>query len=116
MRDDFPVDDILAALSDPVRRRMLDLIADRGEATATMLATAVDITRQGVTKHLMVLERAELVVSRRAGREVLYRIRPEHLAATAHWLDGLSDRWGHRLAAIKRIAESNERAPGSELT
>ena len=75
MRNDLPVDDILAALSDPVRRRMLDLIADRGEATATMLAKAVDITRQGVTKHLMVLERAELVVWRKAGREVLPAIK-----------------------------------------
>jgi DNA-binding transcriptional ArsR family regulator len=116
MRNDLPVDDILAALADPVRRRMLDLIADRGEATATMLAAAVDISRQGVTKHLLVLERAELVVSRRAGREVLYRIRPEHLAATAQWLDGLSDRWGHRLAAIKQIAEANEPQTGSKTT
>ena len=107
MTGPVPFDDILAALAEPVRRQMLDAIADRGEVTATVLAQSFDISRQGVMKHLAVLERAELVTSRRVGREVLYRIRPEHLTETARWLAGLADRWGQRLEMIKRIAEAS---------
>jgi hypothetical protein len=46
-----------------------------------------------------------LVESRRAGREVLYTVRPEQLDATARWMAGPASRWDERLAAIKRMAE-----------
>ena len=105
MTKPVPFDEILAALAEPVRRRILDAIADRGEVTATVLTQSFDISRQGIMKHLAVLERAELVTSRRAGREVLYRIAPDHLGETARWLGGLADRWGHRLEMIRKIAE-----------
>ena len=107
MTQNVPFDDILAALSEPVRRQLLDAIANRGEVTATVLAMSFDISRQGIMKHLAVLERAGLVTSRRIGREVLYRIRPEYLTETAKWLAGLADRWGQRLEMIRKIAEES---------
>ena len=56
-------------------------------------------------KHLAVLDRAGLVTSRRAGREVRYKVRTEQLDATARWMAGLASQWDARLAGIKRIAE-----------
>jgi DNA-binding transcriptional ArsR family regulator len=100
------IDDVLAAMSDPTRRHLLDLIAARGYATATILAESTEISRQGVMKHLGVLERAGLVASRREGREVHYYIRPDRLSATARWMDNLVRQWDRRLAIIKHIAES----------
>jgi DNA-binding transcriptional ArsR family regulator len=100
------VDDVLAAMSDPRRRNLLDLIAARGYATATILTESTDISRQGVMKHLGVLERAGLVSSRREGREVHYFIRADRLSQTARWMDNLVRQWDRRLAIIKHIAES----------
>ena len=84
---------------------MLNLVAERGEGTATSLAGELPVSRVAVIKHLAVLDRAGLVVGRRAGREVRYTVRPEQLDATARWMAGLASQWDARLDAIKRIAE-----------
>ncbi|MBA2447216.1 MAG: helix-turn-helix transcriptional regulator [Chloroflexi bacterium] len=100
------VDDVLAALADPTRRRLLDALAARGEATATTLARDLPVTRQAVVKHLAVLGRAHLVAGRRSGREVRYAVRPERVDATARWMARVAAELDARLATIKRIAEA----------
>jgi DNA-binding transcriptional ArsR family regulator len=101
-----PAEEVLAALADPTRRRILDLLAARGEATATVLAAELPVTRQGVVKHLAALDRAGLVAGHRQGREMRYRLRPERLSATARWMDQVAAGWDARLAAIKHLAEA----------
>jgi DNA-binding transcriptional ArsR family regulator len=59
--------EVLVALADPTRRRILDIVAARGEATATVLADEVPISRQAIVKHLAVLERAGLDDASRGG-------------------------------------------------
>ena len=59
------VDELWAAVGDPTRRRVLDVLLDRGEATATVVAGELPVTRQAVAKHLAVLDRAGLVEGRR---------------------------------------------------
>ncbi|SDE52049.1 ArsR/SmtB family transcription factor [Glycomyces harbinensis] len=103
---DASTDGVLAALADPTRRRLLDLLADGGEATATALAERLPVSRQAVVKHLAVLAAAGLVVGGRVGREVRYSVRPEALNATAQWMAALASDWDRRLAAVKRAAEA----------
>ncbi|MEV4612691.1 metalloregulator ArsR/SmtB family transcription factor [Kitasatospora sp. NPDC049258] len=103
------VDGVLAALADPTRRQLLDLLADRGEATATALAEQLPVTRQAVVKHLAVLDAAGLVTGGRVGREVRYAVRPAALDSTARWMAGLAADWDRRLATIKSLAEAAER-------
>jgi DNA-binding transcriptional ArsR family regulator len=97
---------LLEAVADTSRRRVLDLILAHGEVTPTALAAELPFTRQAVTKHLTVLDRAGLVESARHGREIHYWVRPEHLDRVARAMIKLAARWDARLAAIKRIAES----------
>lgn len=99
------LDAVLVALAEPTRRQLLDLLADRGEASASTLAGALPVTRQAIVKHLAVLDDAGLVSGRRVGREVLYRTRPERLAEAARDLSELATAWESRLATIKRLAE-----------
>jgi ArsR family transcriptional regulator, cadmium/lead-responsive transcriptional repressor len=99
------VDELWAAVADPTRRRLLDLLLTHGEATATALAAELPVTRQAVAKHLAVLDRAGLVEGRREGREVRYAVRPERLDAATRWLARVAAQWDERLAAIKRLAE-----------
>ncbi|GAA4469184.1 ArsR/SmtB family transcription factor [Phytohabitans houttuyneae] len=103
------VDSVLAALADPTRRQLLDLLAAHGEATATALAERLPVSRQAVVKHLAVLDAAGLVSGARVGREVRYAVRPDALNATARWMTALATEWDRRLAAIKRFAETAER-------
>ena len=100
--------EIFASLADPTRWRVLSLLAERGEATATTLAGDLPVSRVAVIKHLAVLDRAGLVEARRKGREVRYTVRPDTLTATARQLGAIAGEWDARLAAIKRLAEEGE--------
>lgn len=99
------VDEVLVALADPTRRQVLDALGSRGEATATVLAAALPVSRQAVVKHLAVLDAAGLVVGRRVGREVRYAVRSQPLDMTARWMAGVAASWERKLEAIKRVAE-----------
>lgn len=102
--------DVFAALADPTRWQVLDLLAARGSASATTLAAELPVSRVAVVKHLGVLDRAGLVVGERRGREVRFTVRPERLDETATWLAGLAAAWDARLDALKRLAETAEDA------
>ncbi len=103
-------DKLWAAIADPSRRRVLDLLVRGGEATASALAAEVPFTRQAVIKHLAVLEQAALVTRRRVGREVLFRVDPDRLDEAALVLARVAQEWERRLVAIKAIAEAAYRA------
>ncbi|WP_328451806.1 MULTISPECIES: ArsR/SmtB family transcription factor [unclassified Amycolatopsis] len=101
-------EDVFSALADPTRRRLLELLSQRGDATATELASDLPVSRQAVVKHLVVLDGAGLVTGRRDGRERRYQVRPDALAATARWMNQVAAQWSSRLTAIKRLAEQAE--------
>ncbi len=103
-------DRLWAALGDPTRLRLLDLILEHGETTASALARELPITRQGIAKHLVVLERADLVRARRAGRETRFTVRDDRLAQAQRQMVQVASRWDNRLATIKRIAEAAHKA------
>lgn len=83
---DQSIDDIFKALADPGRRRLLDSLNARNGQNLNDLCAVMDMTRQSVTKHLEILEAANLVVVRRQGRERLHFLN----AAPIH---DVADRW-----------------------
>jgi DNA-binding transcriptional ArsR family regulator len=90
-----------AAIADPIRRRVLELVRD-DELPAGRLADEFDVSRPAVSRHLRVLREAGLVRERRAGRLRLYRADPAPLAELRSWLDAY---WAGRLEALKTLAE-----------
>ena len=107
--EDEEADRLWEALGDPMRRRLVDLLLEGGEATASRLATSLPITRQGVAKHLAVLERCELVSARRTGREVRFAVREERLDRARRQMAEVAARWDRRLEAIKALAEATHK-------
>jgi DNA-binding transcriptional ArsR family regulator len=99
-----PPEGVFGALSDPNRRRMLDVLASR-DATATELAAELPVTRQAVSKHLATLRDAGLVEGERRGRETRYRLRPEPLAEAMSWMARVGGEWDERLASLRRHLE-----------
>jgi len=102
-------DDVWSAIGDPTRRRILDLLLAHGDGTATTLSEQLPVTRQGVAKHLGVLDRAALVRATPAGREKRYRVDDAQLARAAAQLASVGAAWDARLQRIKRLAEAIER-------
>jgi DNA-binding transcriptional ArsR family regulator len=74
-------DDLFRGLADPTRRRILDLLAERGTMTVSQLSAEFpDLVASGISKHLMVLRAAGLVTATRQGRQQIYRIDADVLA------------------------------------
>ncbi|WP_435769876.1 ArsR/SmtB family transcription factor [Nocardioides sp. SYSU DS0651] len=104
-----PVDDALwSAIGDPTRRRMLDLLLQRGPGTATSLSEELPVTRQAVAKHLGVLDRVGLVQASAQGRERRYQVDQAQLERAVAQLTAVGSTWDARLRRIKQIAEAIE--------
>jgi len=99
-------DELWSAIADPSRRRVLDLLVSNGGVSASWLASRVPFSRQAVSKHLAVLERAGLISRRKQGREVLYQVEAGRLDQATRAMSELAAQWDRRLAAIKRLAET----------
>jgi DNA-binding transcriptional ArsR family regulator len=106
---DVDTETLVAAVTEPTRRQLLDLLLDRGESTVTALADGLPITRQAVSKHLVLLDRVGLVEARRAGRETRYSVNVEQLDRATRSLGDLAAAWDRRLDRIKRLAEAVHR-------
>jgi DNA-binding transcriptional ArsR family regulator len=96
------LDHTLVALADPTRRAILARLS-AGEARVTDIAVAFPISLNSVSKHLRILERADLVRRRRLGREHLMALNPKPLDAMAKWVTQQRALWAWRLAELDGI-------------
>ena len=92
-----------AAIADPIRRRVLELVRDE-ELPAGRLAAEFAVSRPAVSRHLRVLREAGLVSERRSGRLRLYRADPTPLVELRGWLERY---WDDRLEALRTLAEAD---------
>jgi DNA-binding transcriptional ArsR family regulator len=82
------MDAVFKALADPTRRALLDALRARNGQTLSELSERPDMSRQAVTKHLRILEAANLVASRKRGREKLHYLNPVPINDIAErWID-----------------------------
>jgi|SRR5690348_6265636 len=104
-RDD---DALFKALADPSRRKLLDVLHAHDGQTLNELCDHLDITRQGVTQHLDVLEAANLVASVRRGREKLHFLNPIPLQEIyERWIAKFEKPRLKALAKLKRRLEKD---------
>jgi DNA-binding transcriptional ArsR family regulator len=106
------LDRTLMALADPTRRAILDRLS-RGEARVTELAGPFAMSLNAVSKHIRVLERADLVRRRRAGREHLLSINPRPLDEATAWIEARRALWAARLETLDALLRAEDRAGGT---
>jgi DNA-binding transcriptional ArsR family regulator len=97
---DSPLDQTFHALANPIRREILRLLA-RGEATVLEVASHFDISLNGVSKHLKVLEKAGLIQRDIQGRTHTCSLQVEPLQEAGHWIDFYRPYWEERLDALE---------------
>jgi DNA-binding transcriptional ArsR family regulator len=106
------LDETLTALADPTRRAILATLAARGEARVTEVARPFPISLNSVSKHIRVLERADLVRRRVQGREHFLTLNPAPLDAAAQWLDEQRALWAWRLAELDKTLKEEDAGDG----
>src|ERR1700754_3724344 len=104
-------DGVFKALADPTRRFLLDLLFARDGRTLTELESELEMTRFVVMKHLRVLEDANLVVTRRSGREKLHFLSPVPIRLIHdRWIDKFTERQVSALTELKSQLENRAQA------
>jgi DNA-binding transcriptional ArsR family regulator len=103
------VDDVFKALADPTRRELLDRLRAGNGQTLTELSTRLAMTRQAVSKHLAILEAANLVTAVRRGREKLHYLNPVPIGEIYdRWIGKYERSRVAALADLKRALEDKD--------
>lgn len=100
--------DVFAALANPVRRRILELLRDQPR-TAGGIAAEFELNRPAVSEHLQVLREAGLVRDEPRGRQRVYHLVPGALRPVEAWLQTFEAYWRRRIAALEDTLTEGDR-------
>ena len=99
----------LAAIADPTRRRIVELLAVR-DRTAGELVEAFDLSAPAISQHLNVLREAGLVVTRAEGQSRIQSLNPAGFDEVEAWLQKTRSMWSRRLDALERALREEDAA------
>src|SRR5260370_38670986 len=104
--------DMFVALADPTRRNILELLATRGELSATAIYKQFPVSPQAVSPHLKVLREAHLVEMEKRAQKRLYRLNPQTLSQFEAWVQQMQQRWRERFDALDTVTERETKKGG----
>jgi DNA-binding transcriptional ArsR family regulator len=96
---------IFAALGDETRLLLVSRLCSGEAHSITQLTEGLNLTRQGITKHLRVLEAAGIVHGVRKGRENLFELDLQPLQDIQDYIERVSEEWDRRLSRLKSFVE-----------
>lgn len=96
---------VFSALGDATRLELVARLGDREPHSITQLCDGLELTRQGVSKHLRVLQGAGIVRSDRVGREQQFRIVPKPIDEARAYLETVSRQWDEALGRLRAFVE-----------
>jgi DNA-binding transcriptional ArsR family regulator len=99
--------DVLTALAEPSRRRIVDRLR-RKESSVGDLVVALRMSQPTVSKHLKVLRDAGVVAARTAAQQRIYRLEPGAFRELDAWLAPYRSLWTHHLDALERHLDEKE--------
>ena len=98
--------DMFDALSDPTRRAILEILAIRGELSATEIYEQFSVSPQAISQHLKILREANLVVIKKKAQKHLYSLNPQTLSQFEAWVQHMRLRWEERFEALDKVLET----------
>jgi DNA-binding transcriptional ArsR family regulator len=99
---------VFAALGDPTRLALVSQLCDGSTRSIAQLTEGTKLSRQGITKHLRVLQDAGLVHSEKTGRESLYAYNPQPIHEARSYIDVVSRQWEQSLGRLKSFIENDQ--------
>ena len=103
---------MFVALADPTRRNILELLATRGELSATAIYEQFPVSPQAVSQHLKVLREAHLVEMEKRAQKRVYRLNPQALSQLETWVQQTKQRWSERFDALDQVLEREKQKKG----
>ena len=96
---------VFAALGDRTRLSLLSRLGEGGVLSITELTRYTGVTRQGITKHLKVLEDCGIVASKRVGREMRFAVRANSLEEAKRYLEEASAQWDATIERLRTLVQ-----------
>lgn len=96
---------IFAALGDPTRLKLVKRLCDDGPLSITALTEGLHVTRQGISKHLKIMEDVGLINGERQGREMIYELSQKRFEIAQKYLEEVSLRWDCALERLRALVE-----------
>ena len=105
--------DIFAALADPTRRHIIELLASR-EQTFGELADRFEMSRPAVSQHLKVLRDADIVASRPDAQRRVYRLKDDALDDLEQWISSIRRFWSGALDELEKVLAKADNDEGEQ--
>lgn len=104
-RNDPAPSALFAALGDDTRLQLVNRLGDGKQTSISSLSAGMKLSRQGVTKHLRVLENVGIVESTRVGREIQFALKPASLTPLEEYLRHVSMQWDEAIGRLQAFVE-----------
>jgi DNA-binding transcriptional ArsR family regulator len=100
--------DVFIAVSDPTRRKILELLAERGQLSATEIYLEFNVSHPAISQHLKILRQAGLVKVEKHAQQRIYKINPHTVLALEDWTKQLAQQWNQRLDMLEEIIKQEK--------
>jgi DNA-binding transcriptional ArsR family regulator len=101
--------DSFHALAEPRRRRVVELLAHRGQLSASQICDEFDVTPQAISQHLRVLREANVIHMEKRAQRRLYSFNPQSTTQIQAWAADMVRLWGRRLDRLDKILKEEEK-------
>jgi DNA-binding transcriptional ArsR family regulator len=98
--------DYFYAIAEPHRRKIIELLADEGQLSASQIYAKFDVTAQAVSQHLKVLLDTKFVKMERHAQQHIYQLNPDSISEIAMWVSKMEALWDGRLDKLDAILKS----------
>jgi DNA-binding transcriptional ArsR family regulator len=101
--------DIFTALAEPTRRSIIEMLAQKGELSATDISDKFNSSPPAISQHLRVLREANLVYVEKRSRQRIYQINPSAMNELEEWAKQTTEMWNQRLSRLDKVLEAEKR-------
>ncbi|MBI3341598.1 winged helix-turn-helix transcriptional regulator [Candidatus Curtissbacteria bacterium] len=95
--------DIFMALAEPTRRNIVELLAMKGELSASDISDKFKVSSSAISQHLKVLREAEIVKMEKKAQMRIYAINPAAISQLEEWTKKLKDHWEGKFKNLEKL-------------
>ena len=107
--------DAFCALAEPRRRRVVEVLARRGQLSATQICDEFDVTPQAISQHLKVLREANVILMERRAQRRIYGLNPRSMLDIERWAAGVAEIWNSRFDRLDKALKDQEGSNAREM-
>ncbi len=101
--------DTFSALADPTRRKIIELLAQRGPLSASDIGDSFAVSSPAISQHLKTLREANLVLVEKRAQQRIYRLNPQAMLEVGDWASRMTNLWSQRFDALEQVLEAEKK-------